>query len=220
MISETLTFCRFLSPDGRCYTFDERANGYARGEGVGCLLLKPLVDALEDNDTIRAVVRGTGSNQDGKTAGITLPSGTAQEALVRDVYDAAGLDPLETEYVEAHGTGTQAGDPLEAGALSKVFGSGRSSDQPLRIGSIKTNTGHLEGASGIAGVIKGVLMLENGLFLPTRNFKTVNPRIPLNTWKLKVSRLPIRDSAYSSKRQSRCNLITKHGTPQALIVPL
>lgn len=178
---------RFLSPDGRCYTFDERANGYARGEGVGCLILKPLRDALNDNDTIRAVIRGSGSNQDGKTSGITLPSGTAQEELARSVYAAAGLSPLETEYVECHGTGTQAGDPQETGALSRVFaGPARPPDRPLRIGSIKTNVGHLEGASGIAGVIKSVLMLENRMFAPNRNFEKLNPRIPLERWKLKV----------------------------------
>ncbi|KAH8799346.1 putative polyketide synthase [Xylogone sp. PMI_703] len=183
----TMSMMRFMSPDGRCYTFDDRANGYARGEGVGCVILKPLEDALRDGDTIRAVIRGTGSNQDGKTSGITLPSGTAQELLIRSVYESAGLDPLETSYVEAHGTGTSAGDPLEAGALSRVFCPARSSDEPLRIGSIKTNIGHLEGASGIAGVIKTILMLENKILLPHRNFKNPNPRIPFHDWKLKVN---------------------------------
>lgn len=176
-----------MSPDGRCYTFDDRANGYARGEGVGAVILKPLTDALKDGDTIRAVIRGTGSNQDGKTPGITLPSGAAQESLIRSVYNSAGVDPLETSYVEAHGTGTAAGDPLETGALSRVFGPNRSSEEPLRIGSIKTNVGHLEGASGIAGVIKTVLMLENKTLLPNRNFVNPNPRIPFQEWKLKVS---------------------------------
>nr|QTE76000.1 ScyPKS [Scytalidium album] len=179
----------FMSPDGRCYTFDDRANGYARGEGVGCVILKPLEDALRDGDTIRAVIRGTGSNQDGKTSGITLPSGSAQESLIRTVYKTAGLDPLETSYVEAHGTGTPAGDPLETGALSRVFCPDRSPDEPLRIGSIKTNVGHLEGASGIAGVIKTILMLENKTLLPNRNFKNPNPRIPFYDWKLKVNTL-------------------------------
>lgn len=175
-----------MSPDGRCYTFDERASGYARGEGVGCLLLEPLEDALREGHSIRAVIRGTGSNQDGKTPGITMPSGAAQEALIRSVYSSAGLDPLETGYVEAHGTGTQAGDPIETGALSRVFCPNRSPDNPLRIGSVKTNIGHLEGASGVAGVIKTILMLENESYLPNRNFKSPNPRIPLEEWKLKV----------------------------------
>jgi acyl transferase domain-containing protein len=106
------------------------------------------------------------------------------------VYARAGLDPSETDFVEAHGTGTQAGDPIETDAIGRVFGPGRSSDYPLRIGSIKTNVGHLEGASGIAGVIKGVLMLENRMFLPNRNFEIVNSRIPLDGWKLKVCEDP------------------------------
>lgn len=178
---------RFLSPDGRCYTFDKRANGYARGEGVGCVVLKPLTDALRDGDTIRAVIRGTGSNQDGKTSGITLPNPDAQEALIRDVYEAAGLHPRETSYVEAHGTGTSAGDPLETRALSKVFCKDRAPDKPLIIGSIKSNLGHLEGASGIASVVKTVLMLENETILPNRNFKFPNPRTPFYEWKLKVT---------------------------------
>ncbi|KAL2004487.1 hypothetical protein VTN00DRAFT_3459 [Thermoascus crustaceus] len=182
----TMSMMRFLSPNGRCYTFDERANGYARGEGVGCVVLKPLADALRDGDTIRAVIRGTGSNQDGKTSGITLPNPDAQEALIRDVYEAAGLHPRETSYVEAHGTGTSAGDPLETRALSKVFCKNRAPDKPLIIGSIKSNLGHLEGASGIASVIKTVLMLENETILPNRNFKYPNPRIPFYEWKLKV----------------------------------
>lgn len=154
---------------------------------MGCVILKPLADAVKDGDTIRAVIRGTGSNQDGKTSGITLPSGAAQESLIRSVYEAAGLDPLETTYVEAHGTGTPAGDPLETGALSRVFCPDRSEDRPLRIGSIKTNIGHLEGASGIAGVIKTILMLENKTLLPNRNFQNPNPRIPFKEWKLKVN---------------------------------
>jgi acyl transferase domain-containing protein len=106
--------------------------------------------------------------------------------LIRDVYARAGLSPTETDFVEAHGTGTQAGDPIETGAISRVFGPERAKNDPLRIGSVKTNVGHLEGASGVAGVIKAVLMLENRTFFPNRNFKNVNPRIPLDEWKLKV----------------------------------
>ena len=126
-------------------------------------------------------------NQDGKTPGITLPSRKAQEDLIQAVYDRAGLDPLETSYVECHGTGTPAGDPLEAAAVSHVMGRGRSHEQPLHIGSVKTNIGHLEGASGIAGVIKTILMLENQTVLPNRNFTNPNKQIPLNDWKLNVS---------------------------------
>ncbi|KAJ5503703.1 Acyl transferase/acyl hydrolase/lysophospholipase [Penicillium fimorum] len=182
----TMSMMKFLSSDGRCHTFDEKANGYARGEAAGCLILKPLAKALHDRNKIRAVIRGTGSNQDGRTAGITLPNGAAQESLIRSVYARADLDPSETDFVEAHGTGTLAGDPVETGAIARVFGTGRPPGNPVRIGSIKTNVGHLEGASGVAGVIKAVLMLENHMFLPNRNFERINPRIPLDDWKLKV----------------------------------
>lgn len=149
--------------------------------------MKPLASALRDGDTIRAIIRGTGSNQDGRTPGITLPSGTAQEALIRDVYTQAGLCPSETEVVEAHGTGTQAGDPVEVGAIARAFELGHGTDQVLRIGSIKTNVGHLEGASGVAGVIKAIMMLENRIILPSRHLETPNPRIAFEEWNLKVS---------------------------------
>ncbi|KAJ5572354.1 Acyl transferase/acyl hydrolase/lysophospholipase [Penicillium sp. DV-2018c] len=182
----TMSMMKFLSSDGKCYTFDEKANGYARGEAAGCLILKPLAKALHDHDTIRAVIRGTGSNQDGRTAGITLPNGAAQESLIRSVYARAGLDPSETDFVEAHGTGTLAGDPIETGAIARVFGAARPPGKPVRIGSIKTNVGHLEGASGVAGVIKAVLMLENRMFLPNRNFERINPRILLDDWNIKI----------------------------------
>ncbi|CAI7660617.1 unnamed protein product [Penicillium glandicola] len=186
----TMSMMKFLSSDGRCHTFDEKANGYARGEAAGCLILKPLAKALHDHNKIRAVIRGTGSNQDGRTAGITLPNGVAQESLIRSVYTRADLDPSETDFVEAHGTGTLAGDPVETGAIARVFSTGRPLDNPVRIGSIKTNVGHLEGASGVAGVIKAVLMLETRIFLPNRNFEKINPRIALDDWKLKVQLRP------------------------------
>jgi acyl transferase domain-containing protein len=131
----------FLSPDGRCHSFDQRANGYGRGEGVGCVILKPIDEALKNGDVIRAVIRNTGINHDGKTPGVTFPSAKAQEALARTVYAQAGLDPLETTYIESHGTGTQAGDPVEASALFMNFGKNRS--DPIQVGTVKSNVGHL-----------------------------------------------------------------------------
>ncbi|RHZ60784.1 hypothetical protein CDV55_106439 [Aspergillus turcosus] len=213
----TMTMMKFLSPEGRCYTFDEKANGYARGEGIGCLILKPLKDAIRDNDPIRAVIRGSGSNQDGRTPGITLPSGASQEALIRHVYSMAGLQPHDTEFVETHGTGTQAGDPIETGALARVFCADRNPDKPLRIGSIKTNVGHLEGTSGVAGVIKAVLMLENRTFLPNRNFTSLNPRVLLDEWKLKAwcPMFPLMDEKHAN--DFRSNSIRNHGKAQGLI---
>lgn len=175
----------FLSPDGRCFSFDQRANGYARGEGVGTVLLKPLAAALKDGDTIRAVIRGTGVNQDGKTPGITLPSKAAQIELIQSVYAGAGLDVVDTNYIEAHGTGTAAGDPIEASALATAF-SGRKSETPLYIGSIKSNIGHLESASGIAGLIKAVLTLENGIIPGNHDLQKVNPKIQTKRWNIDV----------------------------------
>ena len=120
-----------LSPDNQCFAFDSRANGYARGEGFGVVVLKRLTDALRDNDNIRAVVRSTGSNQDGHTAGITQPSADAQAALIRETYRKAGLTMNKTRYFEAHGTGTAIGDPTEAHALGEVFRHTRAPDDPL-----------------------------------------------------------------------------------------
>ena len=151
------------------------------------------------------MIRNTGTNQDGKTNGITLPSSEAQEALMRKVYEEAGLDPARTSYVESHGTGTKAGDPLEAAALSRVFGPGRPASQPLVVGSVKTNIGHLEGASGLAGLIKTALMLENNLILPNVNFEKANESIPLYEMKLKVPTTLQPWPTSGTRRASVCN---------------
>lgn len=176
----------FLSPDGKSFSFDHRANGYSRGEGIGAVLLKPLDDALRDGDTIRAVIRGSGSNQDGKTPGITLPSLEAQAALIRTVYKDAGLDYEQTSFFEAHGTGTAAGDPIELGALGATFGVKRNPGNPLHVGSLKANIGHLEGCAGLAGVMKAVLSLETGLIPPNVNFEKPNPKLKLDEWGIKI----------------------------------
>ena len=149
-------------------------------------MLKPLDEALKNGDHIRAVIRNTGMNQDGRTAGITMPSTSAQEELIRSVYSSAGLDVRQTAYVEAHGTGTKVGDPIEAAALHAVFSQGRSPRQPLFIGSVKSNIGHTEGASGIISIIKTALMLEKGFILPNANFEKPNEKIPLSEWNMKV----------------------------------
>ena len=177
---------RFLSPDGKSYAFDSRANGYGRGEGVATIILKPLHDALRDNDPIQAIIRATALNQDGKTPTLTSPSREAQEELIRTCYHSAGLDPLQTCYVEAHGTGTKAGDLAEAGAIGSVFGLGRAHDRPLYVGSLKTNIGHTEAASGLAAVIKVTKGLKHGLIPPSLNFEQPNESIPLDQWRIKV----------------------------------
>jgi acyl transferase domain-containing protein len=181
----SMSTMRFLAPEGRSYAFDYRAQGYGRGEGVTCLLLKPLEDALRDGNSIRGIIRNTGVNQDGKTPGITFPSISAQSELIRKVYQEAGLRTSTASFVECHGTGTPAGDPIEASAIHQSFCFDRT--EPLCIGSAKTNVGHLEGASGLVGLIKVVLMLERKQILPNARFDKPNSRIPLNDWKLKVS---------------------------------
>ncbi|KAF2207327.1 hypothetical protein CERZMDRAFT_107796 [Cercospora zeae-maydis SCOH1-5] len=176
----------FLSPDGRCFSFDHRANGFARGEGVGTVILKKLSAAIRDGDTIRAVVRGTGVNQDGKTPGITLPSSEAQSTLIKEVYASAGLGFDRTMLVEAHGTGTKQGDAIEARGVAQAF-AGRSKDKPLYIGSVKASIGHLEGAAGVAGIIKSILVLESGIIPAQVNFEKPNPKIRWNDWNLHIA---------------------------------
>ncbi|TLD09599.1 hypothetical protein PspLS_11722 [Pyricularia sp. CBS 133598] len=175
-MSLPLSNAGFLSPDGRSYSFDKKGNGYGRGEGYAFVLLKPLSRAVEDGDPIRAVIRATGVNQDGRTPSITQPSSQAQADLIRSTYSAAGLNLDDTGYVEAHGTGTPVGDPLEAAAISKVFQTAARSE-PLVVGSVKSNIGHLEGASGLAGLLKTVLTLEKGVIPPIADFEEVNPAI-------------------------------------------
>lgn len=175
-----------LGPDGKSYAFDSRANGYGRGEGVATIVVKRLTDALADGDPIRAVIRETFLNQDGKTETITSPSQEAQEALIRECYRRAGLDPCDTQYFEAHGTGTPKGDPIEARAIASVFGSQNRPDR-LRIGSVKTNIGHTEAASGLAGLIKVILATEKGQIPPSINFKKPNPELKLDEWGLQVA---------------------------------
>ncbi|KAF2158513.1 hypothetical protein M409DRAFT_71605 [Zasmidium cellare ATCC 36951] len=176
-----------LGKDSRCYSFDHRANGYARGEGFGVLAVKPLADAIVAGDTIRAVIRSSGSNQDGRTPTLTQPSKLAQESLIMDTYAKAGLAMSETRYFEAHGTGTPVGDAIEASAIGASFRQFRSPEAPLYIGSVKSNIRHLEGASGVAGVIKTILALEAGIIPSNSNFERLNPKIDADFLNIKVA---------------------------------
>lgn len=176
-----------LSPDGQCYSFDHRGKGYGRGEGFAILVLKCLSDALRDQDTIRAVIRNTHCNQDGNTPGITQPNSDAQEALIKETYSRAGLSMLSTRYFEAHGTGTSVGDPIETKALGTAFHKTRTSHDPMWVGAVKSNIGHLEGCSGLASVIKTILVLEKGIIPPNANFEQVNSKIDAEFLKIKVS---------------------------------
>ncbi|WP_414581134.1 SDR family NAD(P)-dependent oxidoreductase [Scytonema sp. PCC 10023] len=175
-----------LSPDGSCKTFDERANGYVRAEGAGIVVLKPLSQAQADRDPIYAVIRGSAVNQDGQTNGITVPNGESQEAALRDACQKAGISPEQVQYIEAHGTGTPVGDPIEANALGNVLGKNRPVGEYCVIGSVKTNIGHLESASGVAGLIKVALALKHRQIPPSLHFQTPNPKIPFEELRLRV----------------------------------
>ncbi len=173
-----------LAPDGQCKTFDAAANGYVRSEGCGVVVLKRLSDAVRDGDTVLALVRGSAVNQDGPSSGQTVPSGPAQQAVLRAALAAARLQPSEIDYIEAHGTGTALGDPIELDALSQVFGD-REESAPLVLGSVKTNLGHLENSAGIAGFIKTVLSMNHGYIPPHLHFSALTPnaragRIPVH----------------------------------------
>jgi acyl transferase domain-containing protein len=176
-VTVALSKAHMMAPDGRCKVFDARADGFVRSEGCGVLVLKRLADAQADGDPIVAVIRGTASNQDGRSNGLTAPSGTAQEAVVRAALADAGLEPNELDFVETHGTGTSLGDPIEVQALAAVFGE-RRPERPLLIGSLKANVGHMEAAAGVASVIKLALSLEHGVVPGQPHFVEPNPFIP------------------------------------------
>jgi len=183
-----LGFCSasMLSRRGRCFAFDERADGYVRGEGGGVVILKPLEEALADGNAIRAIILGTGVNSDGRTIGLSLPSETAQASLLRSVYARAGVAPEQLTFFEMHGTGTPAGDPIEAAAVGHSLGQSR--PNPLPIGSVKTNIGHLEPASGMAGLLKAALALDRGFVPRTLHCETPNPNIAFDELNLRLTR--------------------------------
>lgn len=173
----TATKNKMLAPDGRCKTFDARADGFVRSEGCGIVVLKRLSTALKDGDNILALIRSTAVNQDGFSSGFAVPNKLAQEMLIREAMANAGVKPDEIQYVEAHGTGTSLGDPIEVRALVGALGQGRSTDNPLNLGSVKTNIGHLESAAGIAGLIKVVLSLQHGEIPAHLHLQELNPYI-------------------------------------------
>lgn len=175
-----------LSPTGRCHTFDADADGYVRSEGGGVVILKPLAAALAEQNPIHAVIMGSAVNSDGRTKGLALPNPVAQEKLLRRVYGTAGVNPADITYVEAHGTGTSAGDRVECTALGRVFGAARPRGEPCLISSVKSNIGHLEPASGIAGLLKAILALKHRQLPPTVHFRRPNPKIPFEDLNLAV----------------------------------
>ena len=176
-----------LSPEGKCKAFDASADGFVRGEGAGMVLLKRLADAIADGDPIHAVIRGSSLNQDGHTNGISLPSPAAQARLVREACADAGIAPEHIGYVEAHGTGTAVGDPIEAHALAEALCADRPETAPLIIGSVKTNLGHLETASGLAGLVKAALVVRHGKIPASLHFHHPNPNIDFTGLRLRVA---------------------------------
>ncbi|KAH6648947.1 polyketide synthase [Truncatella angustata] len=180
----------FLSPHGRCYSFDSRAEGFGRGEGIAAVMLKSLDKALRDGDTIRAVIRGSSVVQDGRTSSITVPSGEIQARMMQRLYEQVGLDPSDTAYVEAHGTGTTLGDKIEASALRDTFCKNRDKSN-LIVGSIKSNIGHTESVAGLAGLIKTVLILEKGYIPPNPTFVQPSEKLPIKDWNIEVPKCMI-----------------------------
>ena len=182
-----LSKAHMLSPDGRCKTFDASANGYVRSEGCGIIILKSLEAALKDQNPILAIVRGSATNHAGKASGFTVPNGVAQERLLQKALLASGVEANAVGYVEMHGTGTSLGDPIEVSALGKVYGKNRSANQPLFVGSVKSNIGHLEPAAGVAGVMKAILCLQNGKIPKNLHLNHLNPQINLDIIPAKVA---------------------------------
>ncbi|NCQ90867.1 MAG: acyltransferase domain-containing protein [Microcystis aeruginosa LG13-03] len=181
-----LSKTRALSPDGRCKTFDKDANGYVRGEGCGMVVLKRFSDAISDGDNILGVIRGSAVNQDGPSSGLTVPNGSAQMAVIRQALENAKVKPEQISYLEAHGTGTALGDPIEVRGINNVLCKDRSTDNPLMVGSVKTNIGHLEIAAGMASLLKVILSLKNQEIPPHLHFKELNPDLAAAATALKI----------------------------------
>ena len=169
-----------LAPDGRCKTFDGSADGFVRSEGCGVVVLKRLEQALEDGDNILAVIRGSAVNQDGRSSGLTVPNGPSQQTVIRQALENSKVDASDISYIEAHGTGTSLGDPIEIGALGAIFSKTHSPQQPLIVGSVKTNIGHLEAAAGSAGLIKVILSLQHEEIPSHLHFQNPSPHINWN----------------------------------------
>lgn len=199
---------QMLSATGRCRTFSDDADGYVRSEGCGVVVLKRLSDAQKDGNPILAVVRGSSINQDGSSAGLTVPNGPAQEKLIREALHNAGLQPSDISYLEAHGTGTALGDPIEIRSAAAVYCQHRAVDKPLLIGSVKTNIGHLEACAGIAGFIKSVLSIHNGIIPPHLHFDKPNSAIPWNDYSISV---PLKPSAWPAFDTQRVVAVSSFG---------
>ena len=212
-----------LSPNGRCAMWDTAADGYARGEGVAAVILKPLSQALADNDPIECIIRETGVNQDGRTSGLTVPSSLAQAALIRECYTKAGLDPINNlqdrpQFFQAHGTGTQAGDPQEAEAIANALFPSESPDTGrLLVGSIKTVIGHTEGTAGLASLISTSLALKHGVVPPNLHFQNLSPKVAPFYDRLQVPTAPM---PWPSTHGSKVRRASVNRYPETFLVQL
>lgn len=206
--SVTLSKLGFLSPSGRCKTFDAGADGFVRGEGCGIIVLKRLSDARRDGDRILALIRGSAVNQDGASNGLTAPNALSQVAAVRQALRDADLDPMRVSYVETHGTGTQLGDPIEFEALHDVLGKPDKDTSPCYLGAVKSHIGHLEAAAGIAGVIKTVLCLQHCTIPSNLHFQTLNPNIKCNNTRLTI---PVENTRWEDGTDRRCAGVSSFG---------
>ncbi|MCB9682794.1 MAG: SDR family NAD(P)-dependent oxidoreductase [Alphaproteobacteria bacterium] len=213
----TVYFSRMgaLAPDGRCKAFDVRADGYVRSEGVGVVVLKRLDDALAAGDRVLAVVRGSAINQDGRSNGLTAPSGTAQQAVVRQALASAGLTPDDVGFVETHGTGTPLGDPIEVDALRAVLGAGDATSAPLPLGAVKTQLGHAEAAAGIAGFLKVVAALQHGTIPGNLHLTELNPKLRLAGTRLVV---PTEATPWTERRVAGVSSFGMSGTNAHVLV--
>ncbi|KAH7195357.1 polyketide synthase [Fusarium oxysporum] len=198
-LTATMSSGEVLSPDASCKTFNAAADGYARAEAITAIYIKPLSDAIRDGNPIRAIVKGTAVNCDGKCVSLVTPNGAAHEALMRKAYRDVGLDPKDTAFVEYHGTGTPTGDPIEATAVGKVFGE----EKRVFITSVKPNLGHSEGSAGLSSVIKCVLALEHQTIPPNIKLENPNPNIPFSEYNLNV---PLKPTPFPSDRQKRISI--------------
>ncbi|KAE8862946.1 hypothetical protein PTNB29_05508 [Pyrenophora teres f. teres] len=200
-----------LSEHGRSYSYDTKASGFGRGEGAACLLLKRYDDAIRDGDPVQAMILSSACNHSGRSDGITMPNGLAQQKLLWAVHNAAGVDPSDTPVVEGHGTGTAVGDPIEAGAFTAVLARNRTADNPIYLGSLKSNFGHLEGASGVLAMVKAIMMVKRGIVLPTAGFERINPKIE-GREKIKIAEMPL---PWPENEPRRC-IVTNFGNLETI----
>ena len=207
-VTIALSQSKMMAPDGRCKAFSDSANGFVRGEGCGMIVLKRLPNAIRDRNRILAVIRGSACNQDGRSSGLTAPNGPSQEAVIAAALADAGMQPDEVDFIEAHGTGTTLGDPIEAGALNTVFATESRKSDPLFVGSVKTNLGHLESAAGIAGLIKLVLSIQHGKIPASLHFDKPSGHIEWDRLPLKI---PAELKTWKPRRQKRVGGVSSFG---------